>query len=225
MTERPLLVIGNHNYSSWSLRAWLALRHAGIDFDVERIALDTPGANAAILAHNGAGTVPVLEIDGVTIWESLAICEYAAERAPALWPRDRAVRAVARAVASEMHAGFTALRAALPMNCRATGRRVALSAAVNDDLRRIQSLWGVCRSRYGQQGPWLFGDFSIADAMYAPVASRLVTYGIELDATSAAWVATVLGDRHVRDWYAAAAAETEIVIADEAGALPDTDAS
>lgn len=220
MDSRPLLVIGNYNYSSWSLRAWLALRQAGVAFDVERIALDTPGADEAILAHNGGGTVPVLKVAGTTIWESLAICEYAAECNPSLWPDAPLTRAVARAVAGEMHAGFEALRAAMPMNCRAAGRRVAVTAGVARDIARIESLWQACRERYGSGGPWLFGRFSVADAMYAPVVSRFATYGVELASPLAAgYAAALLEEPAMVEWVTAARAETEVVVADEAGAV------
>jgi len=215
----PRLIIGNHNYSSWSLRPWLFLRHFGVDFEAERIALDQPDTAARIRDHSPSGRVPVLVDGGLTIWDSLAICEYASERwlDGAGWPDSRPARAVARSVSAEMHAGFAALRAELPMNIRARGRRVHLSVAAEGDIRRVGRLVADARGRFGDDGPWLFGGFSIADAMYAPVASRFATYGIEAGGAADEWCATVLGHPAMREWSEAAAAETEIIAADERG--------
>ncbi len=171
----PVLVIGNKNYSSWSLRAWLALRNMGLEFTELRIPLRMPGYRDEIRKHNPAGRVPALQDGHHTIWDSLAICEYAAETYPPAWPEDRDSRSLARSVSAEMHSSFAALREALPMNCRARGRRVAASEEVSRDIARVQEIWRSCRSRHSDDGPWLFGPFCIADAMYAPVASRFVT--------------------------------------------------
>jgi len=214
---KPLLILGNKNYSSWSFRAWLLLRHAGIDFDERHIALSTPGGDAALAAETPAGLVPVLVDGNITVWESLAIAEHVAERSSGLWPVEPAARALARSVSAEMHAGFMALRAALPMNCRARDRHVALDDETARDIERVQQLWMQCRTAYGSVGPWLFGRFSVADAMYAPVVSRFATYGIDGPATVSAYMTTVLDDSHVRDWYAAAAAETEVIEEEEVG--------
>lgn len=214
---KPTLILGNKNYSSWSLRGWLVLRKSGIDFEEYPVALSTPDGDRQLADETPAGLVPVL-IDGeITVWESLAIAEYAAERNPALWPTDRAARAMARSVAAEMHAGFGALRHALPMNCRAHGRRVNIDAAVQRDIERVQRIWSDCRTRYGSGGPWLFGAFSVADAMYAPVASRFATYGVEGPAVVRGYVTTVLGDPDVAAWYAAAAEEGEVIEEEEVG--------
>jgi glutathione S-transferase len=211
------LVIANKNYSSWSLRAWLAARHAGIAFAEVLIKLDLPDTRQTILRHSPSGKVPAF-IDGdLRVHESLAICETLADRVPSLWPADPVARAAARAVSAEMHAGFMALRGALPMNLRATGRRVALTPAITADLDRAEALWADCRQRFGAGGPWLFGAWSIADAMYAPVASRLITYGLVRPGVMADYVSTVTTDPAFVEWKSAALLETEIVAADEAG--------
>ncbi|MDX1595146.1 MAG: glutathione S-transferase family protein [Gammaproteobacteria bacterium] len=214
---KPVLILGNKNYSSWSLRAWLALRKAGIEFDEFRIPLFTPEGERLLAEETPAGLVPVLVDGEITVWDSLAIAEYAAEKEPALWPESRAARATARAVAAEMHAGFAALRRTLPMNCRARGRRVAYGADVDADIRRVEQVWCDCRTRYGRDGPWLFGRFSIADAMYAPVASRFATYGIEGPQVVRDYVGTVLIDPDVGQWYLEAAEEPEVIEEEEVG--------
>jgi glutathione S-transferase len=212
------LVIGNKNYSSWSLRGWLFLRHTGAAFREIRIGLDQPDTRTRIAQYTPAGRVPVL-IDGdVTVWDSLAICEYLNEKFPAAggWPAAAAARAQARAVAAEMHSGFQALRSELPMNIRAR-RRVTPSAAAAADIARVLASWESCRERHGAGGPFLFGRFSIADAMYAPVVFRFRTYGILLSGAAAAYAEALLADPAVGEWVAAALAETEIVPSDEAG--------
>jgi len=217
------LIIGNKNYSSWSLRAWLPLRHAEIEFEEIRVPLDTPEFAKRIGDLSPSRRVPALHDGGLVVWESLAIAEYLAEylaeRAPAgrLWPIAEAARATARAVSCEMHAGFDALRATLPMNCRARNRRVAVDPATAADIARIQTLWRDCRRRFGEAGPWLFGAWSIADAMYAPVASRFLTYGVELDEICADYVAAVHADPHLQAWVAAGTAESETIAGEEVG--------
>lgn len=203
------LVIGNKNYSSWSLRPWLALRQAGASFAEELIGLRQAETRARILAYSSAGRLPVL-IDGdVTVWESLAICEYVAELFPeaGLWPDDRAARAVCRSVAAEMHSGFAELRQALPMDYRASLPLPELSEAVADDIARIQAVWRMARRRFGAGGPFLFGRFSIADAMYAPVVTRFNTYGVALDEVAQAYCGAVLDLPAMRDWLEAARKE------------------
>jgi len=212
-----VLVIGNKNYSSWSMRPWVAMRHLGLDFEEVHVSLFAPGYKAEILRHSPAGRVPVLKQGDLLVWESLAICEHLAEQHPALWPSHRQARAAARSAACEMHAGFGALREAMPMNCRASGRRVERGAAVDQDIRRIQASWTECRERYGSDGPWLFGAFSIADAMYAPVASRFRTYAVECDAVVGEYIDTVLSSAPLLAWYAAAAEETEMIEKEEVG--------
>jgi glutathione S-transferase len=162
--------------------------------------------------------VPVLREGEIVIWDSLAIAEYIAERVPDLWPRAVAARAHARSLAAEMHAGFAAIRNALPMNCRAMHRQVTLTPAVAGEIRRIQEIIADCRGKYAAGGPWLFGTFTVADAMYAPVMSRFITYGIETDSPCSDYAGTVMRDPEVVAWYAAAAAESETIAIAEAGA-------
>ncbi len=216
MSDR-LLVIGNHNYSSWSLRPWLVLRHLGLPFRLERIALDRPDTAERIRTFSPAGRVPVLIEGAVTVWDSLAIIEHLAERQPGLWPSEPVARGMARSVAFEMHSGFQALRNELPMNIRAVGRRVPASPAAAADIARIMAIWSEARQRFGAGGPWLFGAFSAADAMYAPVASRFRTYGVELPEPLRAYQATVLGSAAMREWAALAGAEAERIDHEEVG--------
>ncbi len=212
-----LLTIGNKNYSSWSLRPWLLLKHVGLSFDERLIPLDTPEFSRDIAAISPTRRVPVLQHGSLLLWDSLAICEYACEIAGRGWPADRAARAVARAVCAEMHAGFSILRSQWPMNARALGRRTASNPERSADIARIEDLWADCRRRFGAQGPWLFGEYSAADAMYAPVVLRLRTYGAPLRPGSAEYVATVLADGHMCDWLAAAEAESWSIEASEIG--------
>ena len=214
---RPLLVIGNKNYSSWSLRAWLVLREAAIEFDERRIVLDEPGSAEALDGLGAAKRVPVLKIGEETIWDSLAIAETAAERWPdrGLWPADPQHRAHARAVSAEMHSGFAALREQMPMNCRAMGRKVALTDELTADIDRVIAIWSDCWHRYG--GDWLFGEFSIADAMYAPVALRLRTYGINLPESASHYPRRLLQSAAMQEWLAAAEVEIEVIEHDEVG--------
>jgi glutathione S-transferase len=216
---KPKLIIGNKNYSSWSLRAWLILVESDIDFDEVRICLDTPRFTAEIAEFSAAGRVPVLLLDEQPVWDTLAIAETLAERWPEknLWPDDPAVRAHARSICAEMHAGFSTLRDAMPMNCRAMGRKVALPDELVADIDRIFDIWSDCHRRYSSDGNWLFGRFSIADAMYAPVVLRFRTYGINLPASAAAYPARLLESPALQDWLAAAESETEVLDGDEAG--------
>ena len=201
------LYIGTRRYSSWSLRGWLAVRLAGLDVAEQVIPL-TGGETPAVRAVSPSGLVPCLVHRGVTVWETIAIGEYCAELAPTLWPADRAARAHARAIAAEMHAGFRALRESMPMNL---GRAIAGAGRTEASLRdiaRIEAIWRETRTRHGGGGPFLFGAaFTLADAMYAPVAARFLTYRPELAADSAAYCAAVRGQHLVADWYAAAAQE------------------
>ncbi len=217
---KPLLVIGNRNYSSWSLRAWLCLRRAGVEFDEELLPLDTPEFAARVGALSPSGRVPALWHDNQCVWDSLAICEYVNEvfAAGALWPQDVRARGHGRALVAEMHSGFRALRDELPMNCRASDRQVPLSGALRDDIQRVQHLWDQCRLSYGARGDWLLGDYSIADAFFAPVVSRFATYGIA-PATPQVhdYCARVRADVHLGAWYELARQESWVVAADEAG--------
>jgi glutathione S-transferase len=207
------LVIGNKNYSSWSLRPWLVLKQAGIPFREIFISLYTEVSPARIKKYSPSGKVPVL-IDGdVTVWESLAIGEYLAEKFPHkhLWPADPAARAMARSAATEMHAGFSALRSHMSMNCRKHLPGKGRTPEVLKDIARITTLWNDCRTRFGKGGGFLFGKFSTADAMYAPVALRFVTYAVELDPVSAAYVQTITTMPAIQQWVADARAETEVI--------------
>ena len=214
MTSSPTLVIGSKNYSSWSLRAWLLLRQFGVDFTEIKLPLDTPEFYARMGDYSPAGRVPVL-IDGeVRVWDSLAICEYANERFldGSAWPADRATRAWARAISAEMHSGFTALRAALPMNCRKRVATPQLSVEAQRDVERVESIWRETRERHAGDGPFLFGKFSIADAMYAPIVLRFISYAIELDASARAYVETTAALPALRAWLAETVTEPIAVL-------------
>ncbi|HEX7481349.1 MAG TPA: glutathione S-transferase family protein [Polyangiales bacterium] len=203
------IVVGNKNYSSWSLRPWLALRQTGEAFEEQVISLYDPSSRAELARLSPSGRVPVLYDGSLCVWESLAICEYLAERFPSsrLWPDDQKARAMARSVSHEMHAGFTALRTHLPMGVR---RRLPChddSPALAAEIARVQSLWQTCRVQYGAGGEFLFGRFSIADAMYAPVAFRFQTYNVSLDAGARRYCDTLLSMPAMQEWAQAAAAE------------------
>ena len=170
-----LLVMGNRNYSSWSLRAWILLKHVGLEFAERIVPLDTPDFARDIAALSPTSRVPVLRHRDLVIWDSLAICEYACELSGRGWPRERAARAVARSACAEMHSGFGTLRSQWPMNARAEGRRTPSDAQRHAEIERIQDLWSECRARFGSSGPWLFGEYSVADAMFAPVVLRFRT--------------------------------------------------
>lgn len=214
---RPILVIGNKNYSSWSLRPWLLLRHHGVVFDEHRILLDTPQFAAEVAPWSPNGRVPALRHGEISVWDSLAICEYVSETflAGAGWPDDAAARAQARAVSAEMHSGFQALRTAMPMNCRRRKPAAAASVETRHDIERVVALWNDCRRRFGADGAFLFGGFSIADAMYAPVALRFLSYGVALDADARAYVDALLGLAALQEWLRAAEVETESLAATE----------
>jgi len=203
------LVVGNKAYSSWSLRAWLAMRHAGIAFNEVRIPLYQDGHVAKIRGYSAAGKVPVLIHGATTVWESLAICEYLAERHPdkQLLPADAAARAYARSISTEMHAGFSALRSAMGMNVRRVLPRGSVSTEVASDIARIEAIWNESLRRWG--GPFLLGAFTIADAMYAPVATRFRTYGVELDPACKDYVDAVLNLPCMVAWYRLAEADDE----------------
>ena len=199
------LYIGTRRYSSWSLRGWLAVRLAGLDVDEVVIPL-AGGATPAIKAVSPGGTVPYLEHRGAAIWESLAICEYCAELFPPLWPAERVARAHARAIAGEMHAGFRALRMAMPMSLFRTGSGTMPEAA--PDIARIEALWADTQTRFGNGGPFLFGlELTNADVMYAPVMARLLTYRPALSAASTAYCKALRAHPLIEAWYAAAAQE------------------
>ena len=211
-----LLTIGNKNYSSWSLRPWILMKHLGLQFEERTLQLDTPEFARDVARVSPTRRVPILKHGELLIWDSLAICEYACELADKGWPRERAARAVARAACAEMHAGFSVLRSQWPMNARARGRRTPASPERAGDIAAIVALWNDCRG-FARQGPWLFGEYSVADAMYAPVVLRFRTYGAQLPEAAAAYAATVLEDAHMRDWLEAACAESWVIEASEIG--------
>lgn len=208
-----LLHIGNKNYSSWSLRPWLALRWGKIAFEERVIPLGGEGYGKSqikdILAISPSGRVPTLHWGEVVIQESLAICEWAAEQAHSLWPSDAKVRAEARAVASEMHAGFAALRRDMSMNIRRRLERTpAWPEDTQRDLARLFELWGGLRARFAGDGSWLFGKCSIADAMFAPVTTRLRTYNVDMPAAAQAYCETLFADADFKAWERDALSET-----------------
>lgn len=211
------LVIGNRNYSSWSLRGWLMARIAGIEFEEIVVPLDLPETAASIKKHSPSGKVPVLVHRGLAVWESLAIAEYLNDLKPeaGLWPAAVAARAHARSVSAEMHAGFAELRANMPMNIRASYPGKGLTPAVRNDIERITSLWRDCRKRFAGAAPkddgFLFGAIGAADAMYAPVVTRLKTYAVPLDSDAEAYCAAVLGHPAMKEWVDAAKNEPWLI--------------
>jgi glutathione S-transferase len=211
------LIIGNKNYSSWSFRPWLAMKVAGIDFDETVISLDAADFKTRLTELGGSGRVPVL-IDGdVRIWESLAILEYLAEKFPAagLWPEHPAVRARARAIASEMHAGFASLRRHLPMNVARPVKSRAFDAGTAKDVARTEAIWSECRSKFGTGGPFLFGSFGAADAMFAPVVWRFHTYAVEVGSTARSYMREMMSLPAWKEWRDAARREDWILPQDE----------
>lgn len=209
------LIIGNKNYSSWSFRPWLALKVAGIAFDETVISLEAKDFKARVTALSGAGRVPVLLDGDVRIWESLAILEYLAEKFPAagLWPKDVAARAQARAVASEMHAGFLPVRRHLPMNVARPVKSRTLDDGAMADVARIDAIWSECRAKFG--GPFLFGPFGVADAMYAPVIWRFHTYAVGVSAAARDYMRAVMGLPAWAEWRDAARRESWVLPHDE----------
>ena len=211
------LVIGNKNYSSWSLRPWLVLREAGIPFEEETIRFGDPDFNERVRRYSPAGRVPVLVDGDLTIWDSLAIAEYLAEKFPEkkLWPEARAARAHARSICAEMHAGFGHLRGRMPMNCEAALPLGALEVVVLRDIERVTEIWRDARASFGAEGPFLFGRFSIADAYFAPVVWRFTTYATPLPPQAQAYVETMTNLASMKAWLAAARTENEFVDFDE----------
>ena len=216
---KPKLIIGNKNYSSWSLRSWLLLREAEIDFDEQRILLDVDDTAGEIAAVNPGGTVPVLQLGDLTVWDTMAIAETVAERWPEqkLWPEDPDVRAYARSICAEMHSGFHVLRECMPMNCRAMGRIVPFPDVLTDDIDRIIAIWSECHKKHSGESGWLFGHFTVADAMFAPVVLRFRTYGINLPESAGFYPHRVLESEATQEWLAAAECEVEVIDGEEKG--------
>ena len=203
------IVVGNKNYSSWSLRGWLMLKKTRQPFEEVVVGLDRPDTAENIRKYSPSGRVPVLLSGDVTIWDSLAIGEYLAETYPAakLWPQDAGARANARSISAEMHSGFVALRTHCPMKMKERIQQETPQDAL-DDAARVRAIWTSTRERYGRGGPFLFGAYTIADAMYAPVVSRFRTYGLPLAGEAAAYAEAVWNDPDFQMWYEAARSET-----------------
>jgi glutathione S-transferase len=208
------IYLGNKNYASWSLRAWLALKRTTVAFDEVVIPLYQPTSRETVLKYSPSGRVPALRHGEVTVWDSLAISEYLAESFPTfdLWPKEPPARALARAVSAEMHSGFQALRQHLPMNVRSSFPGRGVTPEVQADINRVMSIWRDCRTRFGDgKGDFLFGHFTIADAMFAPVVSRFRTYKIELEREADAYCETMIAMPAMQEWIAAAKNEPMIV--------------
>ena len=215
--DKPVLVIGNKNYSSWSLRPWLLLKVNDVAFDEVRVALYQQGSKVAIQSHAPAGgahygKVPILRDGATTVWDSLAICEYAAERWPSIrgWPLDLAQRAHARAISAEMHSGFATLRSEMPMNCRRKPAPVTRGPQLQAEIDRVVDIWTGCRAA-ASSGPFLFGTFGIADAMYAPVVLRLTLYRVTLPAAARSYADAMLTLPSLQQWLTDARGETEVL--------------
>ena len=205
--DHPLtLVIGTRRYSTWSLRPWLALKAANAPFDVVEVALRQPDTKAKILEHSPSGKVPLLIHGSLKIWDSLAIAEYLADLFPqaGLWPSDLGARAAARSISAEMHSGFQALRSTCPMDLGLDSPMTDLSDDLLADIRRIEAVWSQCRAIYGVHGPFLFGGFTIADAMFAPVVTRFRTYHLPLNAAGQSYCDTIAGLPWMQEWTQAA---------------------
>jgi glutathione S-transferase len=213
------LVIGNENYSSWSLRPWLAMKQFNLPFTEIRIPLYTPESRSHIQQHcpDGNGKVPILQHEDRTVWDSLAIFEYLTETFPerSWWPNDPVARAVARSICAEMHSGFLALRQQMPMNCRATLPGEGMTSEVQADVDRITTIWRNCREAYGSEGSLLLGQFTIADAMFAPVVLRFRTYQVSLDSVCQAYMNAVLALPAMQEWLEAAYTEADSIPAFE----------
>jgi len=215
---KPLqLAIANKNYSSWSMRPWVLLAQAGIAFEEIQLKFSDEGKVEGIAPYSPTRQVPVLLVDGEPVWDTLAIAEAVAELYPHknLWPTDARARQIARSICAEMHAGFRNLRGAMPMNIRAAHPGKGMSPAVQQDIDRIVEIWQSCRARYGSGGEMLFGQFTIADAFYAPVATRFRTYAVALPAAAQRYADALLELSAVQEWMAQARRETEFVRADE----------
>lgn len=209
MTAPPLtLVIGSKRFSSWSMRPWLALQATGAPFEEIEITLYAPGAKEAILAHSAAGFVPILKAGSLTVWDSLAICEYLAERFPqaGLWPADPALRATARSVSAEMHSGFAALRQNCSMDILAHYDNPSALAYAASDTRRLGEIWSGLRAQYAGAGDYLFGGYTIADCMFTPVATRWRSYGFRLPKTAETYAEALLAHPFYRRWHESAEA-------------------
>lgn len=211
------LIIGNKNYSSWSLRPWILLKHYQVDFEEKRVALFTATTNDELADYNSDFKVPILKDNELIVWDSLSILEYISETylSNRGWPADAQARAVAKSISCEMHSSYFNVRNELPMNCRKKFEGIKLSHDAEQEVKRIKSLWRMCRNDYGNNGKWLFGDYSIADAMFAPIALRFVGYNIPLSGAEADYVQSVLNHPAIVEWVEAGKLETEVIAEDE----------
>ena len=211
------LIIGNKNYSSWSLRPWIFLRHHQIDFEEKMILLSVDTTAGELADYDSDYKVPILKDGELLVWDSLSILEYVSEAYADNkgWPDDWKARSLARSISSEMHSSFVNVRKELPMNCRKVFKNIKLSQEVEREVERIKWLWRKCRSEYGGNGEWLFSDFSIADAMFAPIALRFRGYGVPLNGVEADYVESVLNHPGIVEWVEAGKLETEVIEAEE----------
>ena len=211
------LIIGNKNYSSWSLRAWIFLKQFEIEFNEIKVPLSTDTTDKELAKYNSNFKVPVLIDDDLTIWDSLAIVEYLSEQYLDFkgMPSEASKRAVARSVSAEMHSSFFNIRNDLPMNCRKLFKNFQPSQQVEKEIQRIKSIWNQCRAQYSNNGKWLFGSYSIADAMFAPIVLRFNTYGIKLDGLEKEYSQTVLSQKHIIDWIKSSKQEKQVIESEE----------
>jgi glutathione S-transferase len=211
------IYIGNKNYASWSLRAWLALKATGAPFEEVVIPILAPGSKETLLKHSPTGKVPALHHGDIVVWDSLAICGYLGDIFPTagLWPAEPAAKAMARSISAEMHSSFQALRSQFPMNIRARRPGRQISPEAQADIDRVIAIWRQCRTRFGKGGDFLFGQFTIADAIYAPVVTRFRTYGLILDREADGYCDAVMALPAMREWVAAAKAEPMVIDAYE----------
>ncbi len=222
-----ILVTGNKNYSPWSLGPWFLMTHLGIEFEEICLPLKTEAFDANIRDHSPTNKVPVLKDADRVIWDSMAIFEYLAEKYPQhdLWPRERNARAFSRSICAEMHSGFRSISHFLPMNCRARNRSVQLDSATLKEIARVQAIWHLCRSRWDDLGPWLMGQFSIADAVFLPMVIRFITYGIGISRIAQGWTEYILSTPACEAWLAAARDESHSILLYEKGMQPRRDSS
>lgn len=211
------LIFGNKNYSSWSLRPWVFMKHYNIPFTEKRVALFTETSNDELAEYYSDFKVPVLKDGDLIVWDTLSILEYVSEKylQSEGWPANEKARAIARSVSAEMHSSFSNVRSELPMNCRKTFKDIKLSADAEHEVERIKTLWRYCRREFGADGEWLFGKYSIADAMYAPIALRFTGYSIPLDGVEADYVQSVLNQPCITEWIEAGKQEKEVIKEDE----------
>jgi glutathione S-transferase len=211
------LIIGNKNYSSWSLRPWILMKQFNIDFDETRVALYTDTTTEKLNHYQSNHKVPILLDGDLQIWDSLAILEYVSEKylQSKAWPVDSESRAVARSISAEMHSGFSHIRNEMPMNCKAAYANFKISAEVSKEIKRIALIWQSCRQKYTQTGDWLFGQYSIADAMFAPVVLRFNSYGVKLEGQAQQYVSRVLAQQYIQQWISEGIKEKEIIAAAE----------